>query len=98
MATVRDPSPAEGMSVSQDPAGPVAIAEREPGPPASPPGAADLPAPVPPKPLITQEMIDKRFDKLLLQVQANRPSEDTSLIRKAWDFCVQHHAGQMRAS
>jgi GTP pyrophosphokinase len=31
-------------------------------------------------------------------VQANRPSEDVSLIRKAWDFCVKHHAGQVRAS
>ncbi len=42
--------------------------------------------------------IDRRFEALLLQVQANRPSEDVSLIRKAWDFCVQHHRGQMRAS
>jgi guanosine-3',5'-bis(diphosphate) 3'-pyrophosphohydrolase len=31
-------------------------------------------------------------------VQANRPSEDVSLIRKAWEFCVKHHEGQMRAS
>ena len=29
---------------------------------------------------------------------ANRPNEDVSLIRKAWEFCVQHHEGQMRAS
>ena len=43
-------------------------------------------------------MIDKRFEKLLRLVQSNRPSEDISLIRKAWDFCVQHHAGQVRAS
>ncbi len=43
-------------------------------------------------------MIDERFERLLRQVQANRPSEDVSLIRKAWEFCVQHHAGQMRAS
>jgi len=42
--------------------------------------------------------IDQRFEALLRQVQANRPSEDVSLIRKAWDFCVQHHQGQMRAS
>ena len=42
--------------------------------------------------------IDERFEALLRQVQANRPSEDVSLIRKAWDFCVQHHQGQMRAS
>ena len=31
-------------------------------------------------------------------MQANRPNEDVSLIRKAWEFCVQHHAGQERAS
>jgi GTP pyrophosphokinase len=43
-------------------------------------------------------MIDTRFEALLRQVQANRPSEDVSLIRKAWEFCVQHHKGQTRAS
>src|SRR5579863_8077416 len=42
--------------------------------------------------------IDERFEALLRQVQANRLSEDTSLIRKAWEFCVSHHAGQTRAS
>src|SRR6201998_437362 len=31
-------------------------------------------------------------------VQVNRPNEEVSLIRKAWEFCVQHHEGQMRAS
>jgi GTP pyrophosphokinase len=46
----------------------------------------------------SQASIDERFEALLRQVQANRPSEDVSLIRKAWEFCVQHHAGQMRAS
>jgi GTP pyrophosphokinase len=42
--------------------------------------------------------IDLRFETLLKRVQANRPTEDVSLIRKAWEFCVQHHDGQMRAS
>ena len=42
--------------------------------------------------------IDARFEVLLRQVQANRPNDDVNLIRKAWDFCVQHHKGQMRAS
>ncbi len=57
-------------------------------------------APPPPveKPKITQEIIDARFEKLLRQVQANRPNEDVSLIRKAWEFCVQHHPGRIRAS
>jgi GTP pyrophosphokinase len=47
---------------------------------------------------LTQAAIDKRFEALLRHVQVNRPSEDITLIRKAWDFCVKHHAGQMRAS
>jgi GTP diphosphokinase / guanosine-3',5'-bis(diphosphate) 3'-diphosphatase len=43
-------------------------------------------------------IISERFESLLERVQANRPTEDISLIRKAWEFCVQHHDGQMRAS
>ncbi len=42
--------------------------------------------------------IDDRFEALLRQVHANRPSENISVIRKAWEFCVSHHAGQTRAS
>jgi GTP diphosphokinase / guanosine-3',5'-bis(diphosphate) 3'-diphosphatase len=42
--------------------------------------------------------IGERFEALLRQVQANRPTEDISLIRKAWEFCVSHHEGQKRAS
>ena len=49
-------------------------------------------------PVARQIQINERFEGLLRQVQANRPSEDVSLIRKAWDFCVKHHEGQMRAS
>jgi guanosine-3',5'-bis(diphosphate) 3'-pyrophosphohydrolase len=47
---------------------------------------------------IDRAAIDKRFDALLKHVHANRPSEDISLVRKAWEFCVRHHEGQMRAS
>jgi guanosine-3',5'-bis(diphosphate) 3'-pyrophosphohydrolase len=42
--------------------------------------------------------IGKRFEELLVTVRANRPSEDIAPIRKAWDFCVHYHEGQMRAS
>jgi GTP pyrophosphokinase len=42
--------------------------------------------------------VNVRFEGLLRHVQANRPNEDVSLIRKAWEFCVKHHEGQMRAS
>src|SRR3984885_2620129 len=57
--------------------------------------ASAAPAPAPP---LSQQDIEKRFNSLLAHVQANRPTEDVSLIRKAWEFCVQHHEGQMRAS
>jgi len=39
-----------------------------------------------------------RFDRLLETVHRNRPHDDLDLIRRAWDFCVQQHAGQKRAS
>lgn len=42
--------------------------------------------------------IEERFAALLVRVQRNRPSDDISLIRKAWNFCVKHHDGQLRAS
>jgi GTP diphosphokinase / guanosine-3',5'-bis(diphosphate) 3'-diphosphatase len=48
--------------------------------------------------VLDQAAIDRRFESLLHLVQVNRPTEDIALIRKAWDFCVQHHKGQMRAS
>jgi guanosine-3',5'-bis(diphosphate) 3'-pyrophosphohydrolase len=68
--------------------------------PAETPNAtADTPGqPTSARHAITQEVIDRRIEALLRQVNANRPNEDVSLIRKAWDFCVKHHHGQMRAS
>jgi GTP pyrophosphokinase len=48
--------------------------------------------------VVDQAAIDRRFSSLLRLVQVNRPTEDIGLIRKAWEFCVQHHKGQMRAS
>src|SRR5208282_5722055 len=45
-----------------------------------------------------ERSIDERIEALLKQAQANRPNEDISLIRKAWEFCVSHHKGQTRAS
>jgi GTP pyrophosphokinase len=52
----------------------------------------------PVRPILDQAAIDRRFEQLLRHVQANRPTEDIGLIRRAWDFCVQHHKGQLRAS
>src|ERR1700683_1508494 len=74
-----------------------AIPEDVPGTPSSTPGEGVVPARL----IATgdpRKAIDERFESLLRQVQANRPSEDISLIRKAWEFCVQQHDGQMRAS
>ncbi|MGH9600095.1 MAG: RelA/SpoT family protein, partial [Terracidiphilus sp.] len=42
--------------------------------------------------------IPERFEALLAHVRANRQHDDIALIRKAWNFCVKHHEGQMRAS
>ena len=40
----------------------------------------------------------EKFRDLLDSVRANRPSDDLDIIRKAWEFCLEHHKGQLRAS
>ncbi|HXB61926.1 MAG TPA: bifunctional (p)ppGpp synthetase/guanosine-3',5'-bis(diphosphate) 3'-pyrophosphohydrolase [Acidobacteriaceae bacterium] len=50
--------------------------------------------PGPPAPLT----VEQKFDLLLKTVSANRPADDLDIIRKAWEFCVEHHEGQKRAS
>ncbi len=62
----------------------------------APAESAAPPAPV--RPVFDQAAIDRRIELLLRHVQANRPTEDVELIRKAWEFCVKHHEGQVRAS
>jgi GTP pyrophosphokinase len=101
MASVEPPFPADEISVIRDADEQIAVADTNGGflassEPSETP--ARLVAPTPKKPKVTQKMIDARIDALLRHVQANRPNEDVSLIRKAWEFCVQHHEGQMRAS
>src|SRR3984885_9392309 len=82
MATVRQPIPAEDSSA-----------------PAAPVEDALVPAHGPQiKPRKDDRSIDERFEALLRHAQANRPNEDISLIRKAWEFCISHHKGQTRAS
>ncbi len=46
----------------------------------------------------SQGIADTRFQKLLDTLKANRPTEDTAIVRRAWEFCLLHHEGQMRAS
>jgi GTP pyrophosphokinase len=42
--------------------------------------------------------VDRDFQTLLATVRANRPADDIEIIRKAWQFCLQQHQGQKRAS
>jgi GTP pyrophosphokinase len=44
------------------------------------------------------ELFAEKFRELLAMVRANRPSDDPEIIRKAWEFCLEHHSGQLRAS
>ncbi|HEX4139630.1 MAG TPA: HD domain-containing protein, partial [Candidatus Methylacidiphilales bacterium] len=31
-------------------------------------------------------------------VRAHRPNDDVDIIRRAWEFSLEHHQGQVRAS
>ncbi len=86
MATVRETIPEEVPGSSLPPEGEEQTAARLQDQQTAGPPAVDL------------EQVENRFEALLKRVQANRPNEDVSLIRKAWEFCVKHHEGQMRAS
>src|SRR5579859_6503447 len=96
MATVRQTIPADSSSVPQASPDTTASAATLEG---TPPTTREHVAPSSkPRKTVSAAEIESRFERMLRQVTANRPNEDVSLIRKAWDFCVQHHAGQMRAS
>jgi GTP diphosphokinase / guanosine-3',5'-bis(diphosphate) 3'-diphosphatase len=88
MASVRQATPEDVPGVPPSPAGESQAVARDSEPLALQHAAQPSP----------EASIDERFEALLRHVQANRPSEDVSLIRKAWEFCVKHHEGQMRAS
>ena len=45
-----------------------------------------------------RDLLAAKFGELIETVRANRPSDDTEIIRKAWDYCLEHHHGQLRAS
>jgi GTP pyrophosphokinase len=44
------------------------------------------------------DILAAKFAELLATIGKNRPSDDIGIIRRAWEFCVQHHSGQLRAS
>src|ERR1700757_4272512 len=46
----------------------------------------------------SHDLLADKFRKLLDVVRASRPGDDLDIIRKAWDFCLEHHKGQLRAS
>src|ERR1700751_1918883 len=50
------------------------------------------------EPSAEPNILTAKFAELLATSGKNRPSDDTGIIRKAWEFCVQHHSGQLRAS
>jgi GTP diphosphokinase / guanosine-3',5'-bis(diphosphate) 3'-diphosphatase len=49
-------------------------------------------------PEVVADPFPDKFAKLLDTVRRNRPSDDVNIIRQAWQFCLQHHQGQLRAS
>jgi len=44
------------------------------------------------------KVIDDKFERVLETVHENRPGDDLEIIRKAWEFCLEKHEGQKRAS
>jgi GTP diphosphokinase / guanosine-3',5'-bis(diphosphate) 3'-diphosphatase len=45
-----------------------------------------------------RDMLAAKFGELIETVRKNRPTDDTEIIRKAWDYCLEHHNAQKRAS
>jgi len=48
--------------------------------------------------IATNVLTVTKFRDLMKKVRTNRPSDDSELVRRAYDFSLQHHAGQSRAS
>src|SRR6266436_2976999 len=44
------------------------------------------------------KLLTGKFQQLLAKVAENRPSDDVEIIRKAYNFSLLHHQGQVRAS
>ena len=89
VAAIVASSPLETLAAPADPA--AVSAPPAPSPTVSP---NQIPTPTHPD----AAALAPRFEHLLETVQRNRPNDDLDLIRRAWEFCVQQHAGQRRAS
>ncbi len=48
--------------------------------------------------IATNVLTVTKYRDLLKKVRANRPNDDLEIIRKAYDYSLQHHKGQSRAS
>ncbi|HEX3987595.1 MAG TPA: bifunctional (p)ppGpp synthetase/guanosine-3',5'-bis(diphosphate) 3'-pyrophosphohydrolase [Acidobacteriaceae bacterium] len=44
------------------------------------------------------DLFRDKFGLLVDTVRHNRPTDDVNIIRQAWQFCLEHHKGQLRAS
>src|SRR5215469_6099966 len=47
---------------------------------------------------VAPKLLNSKFQQLLGKVAENRPQDDLEIIRKAFDFSLLHHQGQVRAS
>src|SRR5215467_7263721 len=47
---------------------------------------------------IVPKLLNSKFQQLLGKVAENRPQDDLDVIRKAFEFSLVHHQGQLRAS
>jgi GTP pyrophosphokinase len=47
---------------------------------------------------VAPKLLNAKFRQLLEKVAENRPQDDPEIIRKAFEFSLLHHAGQLRAS
>ncbi|MGC9291659.1 MAG: RelA/SpoT family protein [Acidobacteriaceae bacterium] len=54
--------------------------------------------PAPASPDAEQNLLAEKFQTLLATVRANRPTDDLSLIERAYEFSLKQHDGQRRAS
>src|SRR5260370_34153580 len=47
---------------------------------------------------VASKLLNAKFQQLLVKVAENRPQDDQEIIRKAFEFSLLHHQGQVRAS
>lgn len=87
-----NPQPLQDLA---EPSGTLAsVAPTQPAAAQNPDSAAYLPN----TPATETHEIDHKFNHLLATLHTNRPADDLDIVRDAWQFCMQQHEGQKRAS